>query len=102
MKPSLMLTAIAALSICTAATASAADAQAGKSKSGPCAVCHGASGEGKGNNPPIAGLAPPRFVQAINDFKSGKRTSPVMKGYAMKLDDTEAANLAAYYASLKK
>ena len=102
MKLTLVLTAVAVLSLGTAATASAADAQAGKSKSAPCAVCHGAGGEGKGNNPPIAGMAPARFVQAINDFKSGKRTSPVMKGYAMQLDAAEAADLAAYYASLKK
>lgn len=102
MKLNMMLTMFAALSFGTVTAASAADAQAGKSKAGPCAVCHGASGEGKGNNPPIAGMAPARFMQAISDFKSGKRSSPVMKGYAVRLEDADAANLAAYYASLKK
>ena len=102
MKMKCMLTVVVTLSVGTVGAAAAADIEAGKSKSTPCAVCHGANGEGKGNNPPIAGLPPARFVQAINDFKSGKRTSPMMKGYAAKLDDTEAANLAAYYASLKK
>ena len=102
MKPNRMLTAFFALSIGVVAAASAADIEAGKSKAGPCAVCHGAAGEGKGNNPPLAGMAPARFVQAINDYKSGKRPSAAMKGYAVKLDDADAANLAAYYASLKK
>jgi cytochrome c553 len=102
MKLNRVLTAWVALSIGAVATASAADVEAGKSKAGPCAVCHGAGGEGKGNNPPIAGMAPGRFVQAINDYKSGKRTSAAMKGYAAKLDDADTANLAAYYASLKR
>jgi cytochrome c553 len=102
MKSHCMLAALAALSLGAVAGASAADIEAGKGKAGPCAVCHGAGGEGKGNNPPLAGMAPARFVQAINDYKSGKRPSAAMKGYAVKLDDADAANLAAYYASLKK
>jgi len=102
MKPHRMLAVFAALSLGAVAGASAADIEAGKSKAGPCAVCHGAGGEGKGNNPPLAGMAPARFVQAIGDYKSGKRPSAAMKGYAVKLDDADAANLAAYYASLKK
>ena len=89
---------------CTGAagTAVAADIAAGKSKAASCAVCHGANGEGKGNNPPLAGMAPARFVQAMRDYKSGKRPSAAMKGYAAKLDDGATADLAAYYASLKK
>ena len=102
MKLSHMLTVFAALAIGAVAGASAADVQAGKSKAGPCAVCHGAVGEGKGTNPPLAGMAPARFVQAMNDYKTGKRSSAAMKGYAAKLDDADTANLAAYYASLKK
>jgi len=41
-------------------------------------------------------------VQAMNDYKTGKRSSAAMKGYAAKLDDADTANLAAYYASLKR
>jgi cytochrome c553 len=97
-----MLSVLVVLSIGAAGAASASDIQAGKSKAGPCAVCHGANGEGKGNNPPIAGMAPARFVQAMNDYRSGKRTSAAMQGYAAKLGAAETADLAAYYASLKK
>ena len=43
-----------------------------------------------------------RFVQAINDYKSGKRPHSAMKAFAAKLDEKETANLAAYYASLTK
>ena len=102
MKLNRMLTVLVALSIGAVGAACAADIQAGRSKAGSCAVCHGANGEGKGNNPPIAGIAPARFVQAMNDYRSGKRSSAAMKGYAAKLDAAETADLAAYYASLKK
>lgn len=102
MKVKTMLTVLVTLSIGAIGSAVAADIEAGKSKSGPCAVCHGANGEGKANNPPLAGLARDRFVQAIKDYSSGKRPSAAMKGYAAKLSDADTANLAAYYASLKK
>ncbi|HEX6003626.1 MAG TPA: c-type cytochrome [Burkholderiales bacterium] len=78
------------------------DAQAGKAKAASCAGCHGANGEGNGTNPPLAGMKDARFVQAIADYKSGKRANPVMKTFASQLSDQDAANLAAYYAALKK
>jgi cytochrome c553 len=80
----------------------AGDAAAGKTRAAACAGCHGANGEGVGPNPPLAGMAEAQFVQAIQDYKSGKRANPVMKGMATPLNDQDAANLAAYYASLKK
>ena len=102
MKMDQLLVALSVLTAGTLGTATAADVQAGKAKSTPCAVCHGANGEGKASNPALARMAPARFVQAMNDYKSGKRPSAAMKGYAAKLDDADTANLAAYYASLKK
>lgn len=102
MKPNRKSTALAVILFCTLGAAAAADLDAGKAKSSACAVCHGANGEGKGKNPPIAGMAKDRFVQAMKDYSSGKRPSAVMKGYAAKLNDADTENLAAYYASLKK
>jgi cytochrome c553 len=95
-------TALALLAISVAGTAGAADVQAGKTSAAVCGGCHGASGEGKGANPPLAGMPEDRFVQAIKDYKSGKRPHAAMKAFAAKLDDKETANLAAYYASLTK
>jgi cytochrome c553 len=79
----------------------AGDAQAGKAKAGACAACHGANGEGKAQNPPLAGKAQDQFVQALKDYKSGKRANAVMKTMASPLSEQDMANLAAYYASLK-
>jgi cytochrome c553 len=102
MKLTRTLTALAALSIGALGNAAAADIEAGKAKAAVCAGCHGAIGEGKGTNPAIAGMAEDRFVQAMKDYRSGKRANAMMKGFAAKLDDAETANVAAYYASLKK
>ena len=78
------------------------DPAAGKAKAAACAACHGAKGEGVKPNPPLAGLPEGRFVEAMKDYKSGKRPNPVMKSFAAPLGDQDIANLAAYYASLKK
>jgi len=77
------------------------DAAAGKTKSIQCASCHGANGKGSGANPPIAGLDKAKFAAAIADYKSGKRKNAMMEMMAKKLSDQDAADLAAYYATLK-
>jgi cytochrome c553 len=95
-------TALVVLVTSVLGAASAADIQAGKTSAAVCAGCHGPAGEGRGPNPPLAGMSQDRFVQAINDYKSGKRPHSAMKAFAAKLDEKETANLAAYYASLTK
>ena len=79
----------------------AGDVQAGKAKAAPCAGCHGANGEGVGANPALAGKGEAQLVQAMKDYKSGKRDNAVMKGMVSPLSDGDMANLGAYYASLK-
>ncbi len=85
-----------------ALTAQAAgDPQAGKAKAGACAGCHGANGEGVKPNPALAGKSEDEIVQALKDYKSGKRANPIMKTFATNLSDQDMANMGAYYASLK-
>jgi cytochrome c553 len=84
------------------AALAAGDAQTGKTKAAACNGCHGANGEGIGSNPPLAGIAEEKFVQAMQDYKSGKRANPVMKPFASSLSDQDMANLGAFYASLPK
>jgi len=79
----------------------AGDATAGKAKSTSCAGCHGANGEGKGSYPALAGKSEAELAQALHDYKSGKRSNPIMKSFANQLSDQDIANVAAYYASLK-
>ena len=101
MKRTLLTIGIAALFALTGMAQAAGDAQAGKAKAGSCAGCHGANGEGKGTYPALAGKSEDTLVQALQDYKSGKRSNAIMKSFASKLSDQDIANLAAYYASLK-
>ena len=101
MKRTLISVAILALAGTMSAVQAGGDAAAGKSKAAGCAGCHGANGEGKNPFPAIAGKPESEFVQAMQDYKSGKRSNPVMKSIASGLADQDVANLAAYYASLK-
>lgn len=79
----------------------AGDAQAGKANSGICAGCHGAKGEGMAPNPRLAGKSESQLVEAMHDYKSGKRDNPIMKSLMAALSDEQMQNLAAYFASIK-
>jgi cytochrome c553 len=95
-------TGIVALLAMAGIAQAAGDVGAGKTKAARCAGCHGANGEGVGPNPALAGKPEAEFVQAMEDYKSGKRNNAVMKGMTAALSAADMGNLAAYYASLKK
>lgn len=75
------------------------DAAAGEKAAGQCASCHGANGEGVGENPKIAGMDTGAFTKAMNDYKSGARKNMMMEMFAKKLSDKDIADLAAFYAT---
>ena len=100
MKYLLLLAVAAWLGIASAAQA-AGDVAAGKAKAASCAGCHGATGQGVPPNPALAGKSEDQLLEAMKDYKSGKRANAVMKGLVGPLSDQDMANLAAYYASLK-
>ena len=82
--------------------ANAADIAAGKAKSAVCAACHGANGiSAIPMYPNLAGQKAMYTVKQLKDFKAGKRKDPVMAPMAMALSETDMANVAAYYESLK-
>lgn len=101
MKRMLMTVGACALLGFVVTAQAAGDAQAGKAKAGACVGCHGANGEGVKPNPALAGKSEADMVQALNDYKSGKRANPIMKTFASQLSDQDMANVSAYYASLK-
>jgi cytochrome c553 len=85
-----------------AGTAQAAgDVAAGKAKAKACAGCHGANGEGVKPNPVLAGKSEDELVQAMKDYKSGKRVNPIMKSMVASLTDQDMSNLGAFFASSK-
>jgi cytochrome c553 len=98
----LLLTALIATSVVFASAAQAAgDAAAGKAKAANCGMCHGATGGGTPMGSKLAGEDPAKFIQAMNDYKVGKRDNSVMKNQANMFGPDDIANMAAYYASLK-
>jgi len=101
MKSMLLTVGFAAMLGIVGTAQAAGDVQAGKTKSAGCAGCHGANGEGKAPNPALAGKSEGDIVQALKDYKSGKRSNAIMKGLASPLSEQDMENLAAYYASLK-
>ena len=100
----LMLSMTLAAATLLSAPGWAADAAAGKARAADsCVDCHGDDGKGDADNPSIAGMPVEKFNKAIQDFQNGIRAKhPKMVKEAKKLSATEIADLAAYYASLKK
>jgi len=101
MKRTLLIAGVVALFGVAGTVQAGGDVQAGKAKAGSCAGCHGANGEGSGPNPALAGKKEDQLIQAMKDYKSGKRANAIMKTFATQLSDQDTANVAAYYASLK-
>lgn len=78
------------------------DAKAGKARAGACAGCHGAAGISANPLwPNLAGQKDAYIVKQLKAFKDGTRKDPMMSPMAKPLSDTDMANIAAYFSSLK-
>ena len=66
-----------------------------------CSHCHGEEGfSSVPAFPNLAGEDQLSFWKQMQDFRSGKRISPLMDGIANKLSPRDSADLAAYYSML--
>jgi len=100
MKRALTIAALAAMT--AAPTAWAGDAAAGKAKAAQvCAACHGPEGNKPSapDQPILAGQHEDYLVKALTDYKSGKRTNPIMKGFASTLSNKDIEDIAAWFSS---
>ena len=67
-----------------------------------CAACHGADGNsGTPVNPKLAQQHPEYVVKQLQEFKAGKRPSPIMQPMAAQLSDTDMKNIAAWVTAKK-
>lgn len=83
--------------------AQAGNVDAGKAKSEACSDCHGADGKGDPDNPAIVGMSVEAFTKAMKEYQAEVRTkNKKMIRAAKKTSDEDIADLAAYYATLKK
>jgi cytochrome c553 len=80
------------------------NAEQGKAKAAPvCAACHGADGNKPldPTQPILAGQHYDYLVRALTDYKIGRRTNPIMKGFTAQLSKQDIEDLAAWFSSQK-
>jgi cytochrome c553 len=79
--------------------AASGDAEVGKKKSTPCAVCHGANGVSVSPAfPDLAGQYEDYIVKALTHYKNGKRKNPIMAAQVANLSQKDVLDLAAYFS----
>jgi len=80
----------------------AADVNAGKTLAEQqCKGCHGLDGRGAAPGiPHLAGQNESYLLQALNEYRDGKRIHAALQEIAAHMNEAQARNLAAYYASL--
>jgi cytochrome c553 len=67
-----------------------------------CAACHNADGNsGIPANPKLAQQHPEYLIKQLQDFKAGKRVSPIMQPMAAPLSDADIRNIAYWVTSQK-
>src|SRR3954467_4106699 len=88
---------------CVALNAQAGgNANKGKQKAAQvCGACHGPEGNKPSapDQPVLAGQYFDYLVQALGDYKNGRRTNPIMKGFAAQLSKQDIEDVAAWFSS---
>lgn len=94
--------AMLAFALAFSSTAAATgNVDAGKTKSAPCAACHGVDGNSTDPQyPRLAGQYRDYLEQSLKEYRLGKRQNAIMAGFAKSLSDQDIADLAVYFANL--
>jgi cytochrome c553 len=98
------LTVLALAAALPLALHAAGNAESGKAKAAQvCAACHGPDGNkpSAADQPILAGQHYDYLVRALSDYKIGRRTNPIMKGFAGQLSKQDIEDLAAWFSSQK-
>lgn len=90
------------MALSTVAAAASGDAEVGRKKSTPCAVCHGANGVSPSPEfPNLAGQHADYLEAAMKHYKNGKRKNPIMQAQVAGLTPKDMMDLAAFFATQK-
>jgi cytochrome c553 len=91
---------ISGLSVTTSALP-AGSIEAGATKAATCQACHGANGNSTNTDwPSLAGIGADYIAEQLQNFKDGKRASPVMMPMASTLTTADMVDLGLYFDSL--
>lgn len=71
----------------------------GRDLASGCAGCHNTGGRAIGSGVPIAGMPADRMIQAMTDFRDGKRAASVMHQIAKGYTPEQIRLMAAYFAA---
>ena len=96
-----VLVTVLAASVAMSAQA-AGNAERGKQKAAQvCVACHGVDGNKPSapDQPVLAGQYYDYLVRALGDYKNGRRTNPIMKGFASQLSKQDIEDVAAWFSS---
>jgi len=81
------------------------NAEAGRTLSYTCQGCHGVTGYKNAypsyHVPRIGGQSSEYLVQALTEYREGKRKHPTMQAQSQSFSEQDIADLAAYLSSLK-
>jgi cytochrome c553 len=84
-----------------AAPAHPGNPAAGKDKAAMCSGCHGEAGIAAGlPGPTLAGQNEAYLAAALEAYKTGERSNPMMTAMAASVDDGDIPDIAAYFAGL--
>lgn len=87
------------------ASPAAGDASKGKQLTYTCQGCHGVTGYKNAypnfHVPRIGGQSAQYLLNALTEYKQGKRKHPTMQAQAESFSDQDIADIAAYLSSLK-
>lgn len=89
-----------------AAAQTAGDAAAGRGKAFTCMGCHGAAGYRNAYPgypvPKLGGQHADYIAAALRAYRSGERAHPTMRAHAEGLSDQDIADIAVYFAGLRR
>lgn len=109
MKPAALLLSTLLMGVLTGAPARAGEpppsakpdlAKGAAISTNVCVACHASDGSrGSPANPILQGQHPAYLVKQLEEFKTGKRSNPIMRGIASTLSADDMKNVAAFYAT---
>jgi cytochrome subunit of sulfide dehydrogenase len=93
---------LAAGTLCCTAWGAHAEVSQVRVWAAACANCHGTMGKAETGNESLAGKDKDELLQKLMDFKTGKKPATLMHQISKGYSDEQLAQLAGYFAALKK